>query len=261
MHSIQSRVAIAATILSLEMLLCHCGTPSAEQSNNLSSINADQTEVPFWPTQKPGDAQLSSSHSLFTHFQAAQAKQLPANYFRDLIAANAKIDIKYADWPSYKPGWFSGGTIYHPAAKTALSAWTSMDWSSFYNELFHAWWGNVFTKSAKYQNQRSQLLTEERKSFYRQANPNNPLLAQEEGYSETISTLMVYMRPLYNPAMPNQHGFMPLSEYKYNTGKTVSPVSHGDRPGFTPAAETTYLNPFEYSVIFTIFTDTQPPSY
>jgi hypothetical protein len=240
------------------MLLVSIASCGGTESQ-LTSAEDEQVEAPFWPTTKPGDPQLSSSHKLYRFYQAAQAKLLPANYFRDLIAANANIDIKYADWPRYQPGWSNGGTIYHPAVNKSLASWTTNDWSGFYNELFHAWWGNVFTKAAKYSVQRNQLLTNERRSHYRRANPSKPLLAQEEAYSETIATLMIYMHPKYNPNLPNQRGYMALSDYKYAIGKTVSPVSHGEQPGYTPEAESTYPNEMEYAIIFQLLTDVEPP--
>ncbi len=237
-------------------LVTSCGqSPEAK-----STLASDQTETPFWPTSKPGDGQLNQRHALYAYFSAAQAKLLPANFFRELISTNSDVFVKYGDWPRYQPGFFSGGTIYHPAVGKALSTWNNSDWSSFYNELFHAWWGNVFTKATEYQTTRSQILTAERKEHYRQAHHTDPLLAQEEGYSETISSLMILMYPRYNPSLPSQRGYAPLSEYKYDTGKTVSAVSHGDQPGYDPAAEWTYMNEFEYSVLFQIFADSTPPN-
>jgi hypothetical protein len=225
-----------------------------------SALAGEQTATPFWPTSKPTDSQLDSRHALYQFYSAAQLKKLPANFFRELIAANASVVVRYGDWPRYKPGIFSGGTIYHPAADRAPTTWTNLDWSSFYNELFHAWWGNVFTKATKYQTIRAQILTEERKRHYRQAHRTNPLLAQEEGYSETVASLMVMMYPRYNPSLPDQRGYAPLSDYKYDTGRTVSAVSHGDQPGYDPAAEYTYMNEFEYEVLFKILTDNVPPT-
>jgi hypothetical protein len=228
------------------------------QSNDLSS-NDEQVESPFWPVDKDGDAQLSSSHALHSYFMAAKAKSMPTNYFRELIRANSSIALRYGEWPSYKPGWTGGGTIYHPGIGRAASTWNSSDWSSFYNELFHAWWGNVFMKQAGYQSIRGQILTAERKQHYRRAHPSDPLLAQEEAYSETVATLMVYLYPRYNPNFPGNRGFTALSDLKYDTGRTVSPVSHGEQPGYTPEAENTYPNPLEYKLMFQILTDHLPP--
>lgn len=225
-----------------------------------ATLASEQTETPWWPTTKAEDAQLSTRHSLYGFYSAAQAKLLPANFFRELILANASVSVRYGDWPRYKPGIFSGGTIYHPAADRAPTTWTNLDWSSFYNELFHAWWGNVFLKQAKYQTIRSQIFTAERDSHYRQAHRTNPRLAQEEGYSETVASLMVMMYPRYNPSFPSQRGYAPLADYRYDTGRTVSAVSHGDQPGYDPAAETTYMNDFEYQILFRILTDHTPPA-
>ncbi len=251
-----ARPIFALLAASLLTFLASCGKAPVSES----LLASDQAETPFWPTAKPGDGQLNQRHALYPYFSAAQAKLLPGNYFRELISSNSNVIVKYGDWPRYQPGFFSGGTIYHPAANKALSTWGNLDWSSFYNELFHAWWGNVFMKATKYQSTRTQILTTERKEHYRQAHRTDPLLAQEEGYSETIASLMIMMYPRYNPQFPSQRGYAPLSEYKYDTGKTVAAVSHGEQPGYDPAAEWTYMNEFEYSVLFQIFADFAPPS-
>jgi hypothetical protein len=154
-------LVVAAFALSLG--LAGCGHAEL----GVSDLKSDQTEAPFWPTAKPGDDQLNTAHALYRYFSASRAKQLPANYFRELIGANSDVVVKYADWPRYQPGWFSGGTIYHPAFNKPLETWGSSDWSTFYNELFHAWWGNVFMKASKYATIRGQLLTAERDAHYR----------------------------------------------------------------------------------------------
>ncbi len=246
----------------IAMLTASCGvdmssrlTTADEEVGTDFGLVAD----PFWQVTKPGDEKLTSGHSLSSYFVAAQAKQLPTNYFRDLISARANIGLRYADWPRYQPGGGTSGTIYHPKVGKPFSQWTGMDWSSFYNELYHAWWGTVFTKSTKYAADRSALLTSERRSHYQRAHPRDPLLAQEEAYSETVATLMMYLTPKYHPELPNNTGFYELSTFLYHTGKTVAPVSHSERPGFTPEAENTYPNRAEYAVVFRQLTDFQPP--
>ena len=233
-----------------------CGQ-SDDQELQLNSLSAEFDPTPFWPEEKPGDASLSSRHILYPYFQAAKAKHLPLNYFRDLIADGARLKIRYADWPRYQPGW-TGATLYHPMIGKNFSEWKRMDWASFYNELFHAWWGQVFQKEARFATDRRSLLTRERKQHYRKAHPRDPLLAQEEAYSESIATLMIYLYPQYNPDGPEGR-YYALSFYTYNRGRTVSPVSHSEQPGYTPEAENTYPNAAEYRVFFRQLTDHEPP--
>ena len=246
------KLFILAPIL---FLLTSCGS---DQKSQVSSPK-DIVEQPFWQISKPGDDALRTGHVLSTYFVAAQDKKLPTNYFRDIIAARANVRVRYAEWPSFQPG-SGGGTISHPKVGQPFSEWRSLDWSSFYNELYHAWWASVFTRSASYAADRTAILTTERKAHYRRAHPSDPLLAQEEAYSETIATLMIYMYPRYNPQSTSGVGYAELIDYPYNQNRTVSPVSHSDRPGYTPEAETTFPNTAEYAVIFRQLTDSTPPS-
>ncbi len=235
-------------------LLASCGS---QQHAEVSSTEAI-VEQPFWQLAKPGDDALRTGHVLSPYFVAAQAKNLPSNYFRDIIAARGNVRVRYGDWPSFQPS-SGGGTISHPKVGKPFSEWGSLDWSSFYNELYHAWWASVFTRSTNYAADRTTLLTAERKTHYRRAHPTNPLLAQEEAYSETIATLMIYLYPRYNPQFPAGVGYAELVDFPYNQNRTVSPVSHSDRPGYTPEAETTFPNTAEYAVIFRQLTDNTPP--
>lgn len=245
------------TIILASILLAHIGC-SAE---NVSSLNQTEalTETPFWTVDKPGDDALLSGHAMSPYFSAAKAKQLPTNYFRDIIKSRGAIRVRRADWPSFQPGFGGGGTISHPKVGSAFSEWKNSDWSSFYNELYHAWWASVFTRSAQYAADREALLTNARRAHYRRAHPSNPLLAQEEAYSETVASLMIYLYPKYNPASASGTGFYELSYYPYDQNRTVSPVSHSDRPGFTPEAETTFPDEAEYALIFRQLTDKDPP--
>jgi hypothetical protein len=236
------------------LLLVSCGS----QENSRISSTEGIVEQPFWQIDKPGDNALRAGHVLSSYFVAAQEKKLPTNYFRDIIAARGNVRVRYGEWPSFQPS-SGGGTISHPKVGQPFSEWRSLDWSSFYNELYHAWWASVFTRSANYAADRTALLTNERKVHYRRAHPSDPLLAQEEAYSETIATLMVYLYPRYNPQSASGVGYGELTDYPYNQNRTVSPVSHSDRPGYTPEAETTFPNPAEYAVIFRQLTDSVPP--
>ena len=256
--SLQRPARFLASALAL-IVLFGCGkVPSFEATGSNDSSLSELVETPFWQVNKAGDEALVSGHSLSPYFVAAKAKSLPTNYFRDLISGRKSVNLRYGDWPRYQPGSASG-TIYHPMVGKPFSEWRSLDWSSFYNELYHAWWGLAFTSSSKYAADRSSLLTAERQTHYRRAHPTDPRLAQEEAYSETVAVLMIYLYPRYAPSLPSQKGFSSLSEFVYNKGKTVSPVSHSDRPGFTPEAENTYPNEFEYGVVLRQLTDHLPP--
>jgi hypothetical protein len=249
------KLFIAIFALHSVVSLVSCGRRSHQESEL-----KDLSENPFWAVSKPGDERLVNGHSLSPYFAAAKAKSLPGNYFRDLIGENKSISLKYREWPAYQPGIFYGGTIYHPKIGAPFSEWKSLDWSSFYNELFHAWWGTIFTSSAKYAADRGALFTQERQTHYRRAHPTDPRLAQEEAYSETIATLAMYFYPTFAPDFPSRIGFRSLADFGYNRGRTVAPVSHSDRPGFTPEAESTWPNEAEYAVVFRQLFDSNPPN-
>jgi hypothetical protein len=251
-------MALKLLLTLLTTFIYSCGSEVVEQHHLFGEEDSNLTETPFWQVNKQSDPTLNRSHSLYRYFAAAQAKKLPTNYFRDIISIRGAVSLRYADWPRYQPRG-GGGTIYHPKVGRPFSEWKALDWSSFYNELFHAWWGTVFTKSSKYAADRAALLTSERRAHYRKANPRNALLAQEEAYSETMSSLALFYYPKYNPHAASRIGYLKLDFYEYNTNKTVSAVGHSDRPGYTPAAETTFPNRAEYAIIFRQITDLQPP--
>ncbi len=247
--------------LLLTLFVVGCGSAEKIEDYSLSSASfADFVDEPWWTYQLPADAQLNRRHVLYKYFVVAKQKKLPTNLFRDLIRANSGVKLSQGDWPSYQPGGaFSGGTIRHPAIAEQPASWKRIDWASFYNELFHAWWQDVFMKSGTYSSERSQLLTSERSKFYRQAHPRNPRLAQEEAYSETINTLMFYTSPQYNPETSEQDRFYALNFFVYNKNRTVSPVSHSDRPGFTSAAEQTFPAEWEWKIVFKMIFGSEAP--
>lgn len=185
---------------------------------------------------------------------AAQAKHLPTKMVHELIDSGARVSIKSTTGsPHYQPGTFGGGTIYLPFASTPLSEWKNGEWSNFYNELFSAWWGNVFVKASMYASDRNILLNDAGlKAKYRRACPSDARLAQEEGYSETVAAVLTwaYPRIQYDPST----GETKYLDVDYNTlyyrkGVTVAAVGHSDRPGYTPEAENTYLDEREYDYL------------
>jgi hypothetical protein len=219
------------------------------QTSPVQSFESLENER-FWQVDMPTDSTLNQLHALMPYMKAAVAKELPVRYFRELIAANAAVVVSEGNWPSYKPGLFAGGTIYIQSASNP-SAWTRNEWSSFYNELFHAWFGNIFMKSGVYASVRALIKTEERRQHYVQAYPSDPWLAQEEAWSETVGTLMITLAP-FN--FGNGFKYVSMADCAYAIDRTVAPVSHSDRPGYTPEAETTYPSAWEYNILFETLT-------
>jgi len=209
----------------------------------------------FWPVTEPADSQLDQGHALFRYMNAAKARELPLNFFRELIRLNAAVSVIEGDWPTYQPGVLYGGTISMPSAGRPES-WTNGEWSSFYNELFHAWYGLVFSRESKYSDARSKIWTEERMNHYRKAHPADPKLAQEDAWSETVASVMIQLAPL---RMDGQLKYPDFEKFSYSIGRTVAPVSHSDRPGYTPEAENTYPAEWEYHDLFLFLTSMAPP--
>jgi hypothetical protein len=188
--------------------------------------------------------------------RAAAGRELPLRFFRELIRANASVTVVEGEWPSYQPGILYGGTISIPSSNRPES-WTGPEWSSFYNELFHAWFGLVFTREAAYGNARSTLVTPDRMARYKKAYPANPALAQEEAWSETVATVMIQLAPI---KIDGTFKYAAFDSFVYQIGRTVAPVSHSDRPGYTPEAETIYPDATEYQHLFGFLVGVTPPS-
>jgi hypothetical protein len=220
-----------------------CGSPKGGSSLSNSTER-------FWPVSYPSDSQLNQSHTLIRYMKAAAARELPLRFFRDLIESNSSVSVIEGNWPSYRPGMFYGGTISMPSAANP-SAWSRGEWSSLYNELFHAWYGLVFQKADRYAATRSQVHTQERRDHYRKAHPSDPGLAQEEAWSETVAAMMIELAPM---KIEGQWKYATIDKMTYAIGRTVAPVSHSDRPGYTPAAEETYPAEWEYAILFRMLT-------
>ena len=237
--------AVASLILSL---LSGCGRQS---SGHLSNAGVER----FWPVNAAEDSQLNQQHPLMRFMRAAGARELPLTFFRELIKSNSDVTVVEGDWPTYQPGVFYGGTISIPSSARPES-WTGPEWSSFYNELFHAWYGLVFSQDPKYAKNRSEVWIKSRLERYRAAHPSDPKLALEEAWSETIASIMIQLTPLKLDGMIRYPAF---EAFSYCIGKTVAPVSHSDRPGFTPQAENTYPDEHEYAMLFQLLTSVSPP--
>lgn len=216
----------------------------------------EQSNQRFWTVYETGDSSLNQSHPLVRYMRAAAGRELPLRFFRELIKANASVTVAEGEWPSYQPGILYGGTISMPSSSRPES-WTGPEWSSFYNELFHAWFGLVFTKDAAYVSARSKLLTPDRMDRYRKAYPSNGALAQEEAWSETVATIMIQLAPI---KIDGQFKYAAYDSFVYQIGRTVAPVSHSDRPGYTPEAENIYPDAAEYQHLFEFLVSVTPPS-
>lgn len=242
----RAQVVIFAILLGLA--LWGCGRPSPSYFSGASSER-------FWPVSQPEDSQLNQAHPLIRFMRAATARELPLTFFRELIKSNSAVTVIEGDWPTYQPGVFYGGTISMPSSNRPES-WTAPEWSSFYNELFHAWYGLVFSQDPKYAKTRAEVWTKSRLERYVLAHPSDPKLALEEAWSETIASIMIQLAPL---KINDVFKYPSLNSFSYCIGKTVAPVSHSDRPGYTPDAENTYPDEYEYAVLFQLLTAVNPP--
>lgn len=231
-----ARLVIANLMIAVLFHLSSC------RHNGQPTELSGRAQKRFWPVSVLKDSELSDDHPLMPYMHAARVRELPLSFFRDLIITNSHVVVKEGSWPTYKPGVLYGGTIYMPSSSTP-SKWTRHEWASFYNELFHAWYGLAFSTLEKFAQIRDAVWTSERYNHYRKAHPGNPRLAQEEAWSETVSSVMMEVVPWdYN----GQRFYCEMNDLKYALDKTVAPVSHSDRPGYTPEAESTYPSEFEY---------------
>jgi hypothetical protein len=239
-------------LLAFSGILSACGDHSVDDHSVVDSVIP--SHVASLASESGAQAAVLGN-ALEPYRVAASSKGLPTPFFDQLISANAWIDVKKTSGgPSYKPGFFTGGTIYHPAVGTPLSVWTASDWSNFYNELFHAWWGNIFMKEARFGAMRDRFPSNpDLLNKYRAANPRDPKLAMEEAWSETVASVLIiwYPRPYFDSDGRLLGYRSPdLVKMAYKVGHTVAPVSHSDRPGYTPAAENTYPDEYEYGALF-----------
>ena len=84
----------------------------------------------------------------------------------------------------------------------------------------------------------------------------------EEGYSETVATLIISAYPRIKLNDEGEYvSYSPdYSTLYYYKGKTIAPVGHSESPGYTKAAEKTYLNEDEFSDLMVwIFDRPAPP--
>ncbi len=198
---------------------------------------------------------VPSGQELESFYQEAKKRGFPTLFFDELKARNAWIVVKNTSGGAqYRRGMISGGTIYVPSAEKELEKWTSVDFSNFYNELFHAWWDKVFLVDKKYESERQKLFGDKnREEKYNRAFPGDPRRAQEEAYSETVATLMIYIagRRYVDPKTQRvKEKPLDLNQLYYRTDFSVSPVSHSDVPGYTEASENIYPDEEEYDWLF-----------
>jgi hypothetical protein len=243
---------LACVVWATSWLSSACGRIETSDSLKQSFLGENQR---FWVVSTAADALLSQSHALMPYMRAAAQRELPLRFFRELIEVESSVTVVEGNWPSYRPGIFYGGTILMPSADHP-GAWSRGEWASFYNELFHAWYGLIFLKADQYASMRKEVQTSERLNFYQRAHPANPALAQEEAWSETVASLMILLAPI---KINNQWQYRGVDEFAYVIDKTVAPVSHSDRPGYTPQAEQTYPAAWEYKILFKLLTMVQLP--
>ena len=222
---------------------------------DVSYIKSGEVER-FWRVVESSDHSLNQNNPLMRYMRAAAARELPLRFFRELIQADSAVTVTEGDWPTYQPGVLYGGTISMPAAYKP-EAWTKGEWSSFYNELFHAWYGLIFIKEQRYAGARADAWGQTRMERYRKAYPSDPKLAQEEAWSETIASIMISLTPL---KIEGKFRYPALESFAYSIGRNVAPVSHSDRPGYTPEAENIYPDEPEYRQLFSYLTAVQPPA-
>jgi hypothetical protein len=120
-----------------------------------------------------------------------------------------------------------------------VSEWTGTIWADFYNELFHAWWNEVFLRESFYA--RTAELINCFLPRYRVGNWLMAHIAQEEAYSETISSVILLLA--------NKVSFERLY---YQKEWTVVPVDHGESGGwfgFSKAQQNIYPSPQEYDIL------------
>lgn len=178
---------------------------------------------------------------------AAAKRNLPRRFFREIEVFEGldTVSVKSSDAARYYPLW---NQIDLPAEQynRKPTKWKAIDWTLFYNELLHAWWDLVLEEQNMYAQTRARLSN--LRARYAEAYPRDPALAQEEAFSETTSFLIVF---LANGTAPEK--------LPYRIGRTVAAVSHDDRPGYSEAAESTYLSKTEYAMLFFWLTGQNPP--
>lgn len=167
---------------------------------------------------------------------AAFERGLPGRFFLDIRKDYGKgwIRIEGSDWARYYP---SQNLIQVPLsmAKRSPKQWNALEWSQFYNELFHAWWDEVFQKRFQYENDRAYL----RERLFRYDSTGDSRLAQEEGLSETVSSVVLLFA-----------NHVPVEKLIYKKDWSVSAVSHSeDLAKFHASAEDIYPSPGEYEML------------
>lgn len=167
---------------------------------------------------------------------AALERGLPGRFFLDIRKDYGKgwIRIEGSDWARYYP---SQNLIQVPLSMIRRSPkeWSALEWSQFYNELFHAWWDEVFQKRSLYENDRTYL----RARLFRYESTGDSRLAQEEGLSETVASVILLVA-----------NHIPIERLVYKKDWSVSAVSHSEGLAkFHASAEEIYPSPGEYELL------------
>ncbi len=193
-------------------------------------------------------AQKGWGHSLSSLSIEVKRKGLPAVFFKDIQQFRHwhTLRIQPGQHDSYLP-WSKSIILNESQFYRTASEWASRDWADFYNELFHAWWDLIFSREPIHRDLYQSLTTTYREK-YRRAHPSNPILAQEEAYSETVSAISLLIA-----------GSVSVNRLYYRLNFTVEPVGHSENPGFTELAEEIYPDSSEYTHIFFWLVGQHPP--
>jgi len=182
--------------------------------------------------------------------EAAKKKGLPTKLFDELAGKGkgespSAIVITGGIAPSYGGIFSNKITLPESQYEKPAAERDKAQWSTFYNELFHAWWDNVFEESIYYNKEYDRLVT---KGFYEEIyKPANDdwAKAMEEAYSETVGAMI----------MAKLGG----RSTHYDLNYTVEAVGHSDRPGYNPEAEDIYPGKWEYRDLHIWVFGTKPP--
>ena len=168
-------------------------------------------------------------------YKAADHRRLPTRMFQEIqkYRGFSAIKIFKGDWPRYYPYY---NQIELPARyfEKVPSEWGIDQWPNFYNELFHAWWDEVFLRESSYATTRKKLRT----FLPNYVSAGNPELCQEEALSETTGAVILLLAN--NVAM---------DQLQYRIGWSIEAVNHDDNPKFGSAASSTYPSKEEYGLL------------
>lgn len=258
--------------------------PKWDYGERTTIFSLESLDKPWYQTTcKPSE--INTKLPIYKYYAGASKKQMPVKMFCELMRVGAKVKIKMGEWHQYYQG-----TIYQsPTIQVGIQdskkfnspdTWQAFTWNSFYNELFHAFWDQVFLKDRKYKSDRDWMLSKRNLEPYRAAISRKYQIALEEGLSETVAN---WISVINRSDGRGGIKFTPKEYYRYYPSHTVAAVSHYDQGGaftvfgakienktinsilgagqakFLPGAEWTYPSEKEYVWLFNLVLDTDPP--